>query len=327
MNRPTFRRCAHIPLPILQALCTVAAALALAGCFDDGGHAGTASDGGGAAAAAAPDGVREAAVARGKIEVQGGAVALSPAAEGTVQDVAVREGDTVRRGQLLLRLAPGTAQADVAVAEAELRLAGARRQARAARLPALKAADGRLRQAVAAGATDAQRGDESAQALRDGESDLAVADAETAVARSRLAQARAQLARLDLRAPEDGTVVRVPAQPGTHAAPGTATPALVLLPRRPLIVRAELNESFADAVRPGMRATVAADGDTVPGTALPAAHVVRVNPFYGSSRLQDDAQRGPARVVECILEFDNIPPGQKPPQVRAGQNVRVSFHE
>ena len=40
------------------------------------------------------------------------------------------------------------------------------------------------------------------------------------------------------------------------------------------------------------------------------------------ARLQDDAQRGPVRVVECVLAFD-----QPPANVKVGQNVRVSFHE
>ncbi|WP_325343051.1 efflux RND transporter periplasmic adaptor subunit [Xylophilus sp.] len=297
----------------------LAAALGLAGC-SDGRHTPLPA----AVAALADPASREVAVARGTVEVQGGLVALSPAAEGTVEQVAVREGDTVRRGQLLLRLSSAGPQADVAVAEAESRLAAARRQARAQRLPALQAAAARLREAAAAGAADAQRSDESAQALRDAQSELAVADAEAAVARSTLAQARAQLARFALHAPEDGTVVRVQAQPGTHTTPTGGTAALVLLPKRPLVVRAELNETYADAVRPGMRATVVPDGDAPAGAALPTARVVRISPLYGAARLLDDAQRGPQRVIECVLEFDPSQ-GRNALTARPGQNVRVSF--
>ena len=90
-----------------------------------------------------------------------------------------------------------------------------------------------------------------------------------------------------------------------------------------MIVRAELNESFANAVHEGMRASVALDGDVGDkAAALPDATVLRISPVFGTAHLQDDAQRGPIRVIECVLAFD-----QAPPNARVGQNVRVSFHE
>ncbi|GAA4336076.1 hypothetical protein GCM10023144_30030 [Pigmentiphaga soli] len=296
----------------------LAAGLALAACSDGADHA-AAGDPAGQAVGSVPA-PREAAIARGKIEVQGGLVDLSPAEDGVVRQLAVGEGQAVRRGQLLLRLAGGTAEADVRVAESELRLARARAQARARDLAGLREAAARLDEAARVGAVQAQLADDARQALRDAEADAAIANAEVGVSQSRLAQARARLALLELRAPEDGTVVRVAAQAGARVAAGR--PALVLLPQRPLIVRAELNESYVAAVRPGMQATVVPDTDADADAApLPPAHVARLSPLYGNARLQDDAQRGPARVVECILEFDGVP------QARVGQNVRVTFHE
>ena len=74
-------------------------------------------------------GQRAAAVARGKIEVDGGLVALAPALAGTVASLTVREGDRVQRGQLLLAQASQVSSAAVAVATSELKLARARQQA------------------------------------------------------------------------------------------------------------------------------------------------------------------------------------------------------
>ena len=71
-----------------------------------------------------------------------------------------------------------------------------------------------------------------------------------------------------------------------------------------------------------MQADVVVDGDAGEGPGLPAARIMRISPVYGTARLQDDTQRGPVRVVECVLQFDQAPTG-----VRVGQNVRVSFHE
>lgn len=259
------------------------------------------------------------ALARGKVDVEGGLLLLSAGAEGVVQKLPVQEGQRVQAGQVLLRLGDAAAQADVAVAASEVQLAQARLAARAARLPVLQQTLTRWQTAARQGAADGQQVEEAAQALRDAQSEQAIAQAELQVARQKQAQLRALLGRLELRAPEAGTVVRVHSHAGAHVAAGA--PAVVLLPERALIVRAELNESFASAVRPGMSATVVLDGDAGAAQALPAAKVLRISPVFGVGQLQEDTQRGPVRVIESVLVFD------QPPTARVGQNVRVTFHE
>ncbi|MBD9584637.1 HlyD family efflux transporter periplasmic adaptor subunit [Delftia sp. DLF01] len=296
----------------------LAAAALLAGCgpsHDAPANAGQAS------AKAQQNGPAAVAVARGKIEVEGGLLDLSPAVAGVVQQLSVKEGQSVQRGQLLLRLVDDTGQADLAVAESEAQLAKARQKARAARLPQLKQTLSRWQAAAREGAADAQNVDEAAQALRDAQAEIDVAAAEAQVAQRKLEQLRAQHKRQELRAPEAGTVVRLATHAGSQAVPGT--PAVVLLPQRPLQVRAEINESFAAAVREGMRATVTLDADGAAQQQLPSARVLRISPVYGTARLQDDQQRGPVRVIECVLVFEQAPAAA----VRVGQNVRVQFHE
>ena len=296
----------------------LAAAALLAGCgpsHDAPANAGQAS------AKAQQNGPAAVAVARGKIEVEGGLLDLSPAVAGVVQQLSVKEGQSVQRGQLLLRLADDTGQADLAVAESEAQLAKARQKARAARPPQLKQTLSRWQAAAREGAADAQNVDEAAQALRDAQAEIDVAAAEAQVAQRKLEQLRAQHKRQELRAPEAGTVVRLATHAGSQAVPGT--PAVVLLPQRPLQVRAEINESFAAAVREGMRATVTLDADGAAQQQLPSARVLRISPVYGTARLQDDQQRGPVRVIECVLVFEQAPAAA----VRVGQNVRVQFHE
>lgn len=296
----------------------LAAAALLAGCgpsHDAPANAGQVS------AKAQQNGPASVAVARGKIEVEGGLLDLSPAVAGVVQQLSVKEGQSVQRGQLLLRLADDTGQADLAVAESEAQLAKARQKARAARLPQLKQTLSRWQAAAREGAADAQNVDEAAQALRDAQAEIDVAAAEAQVAQRKLEQLRAQHKRQELRAPEAGTVVRLATHAGSQAVPGT--PAVVLLPQRPLQVRAEINESFAAAVREGMQATVTLDADGAAQQQLPSARVLRISPVYGTARLQDDQQRGPVRVIECVLVFEQAPAAA----VRVGQNVRVQFHE
>lgn len=272
-------------------------------------------------AQAAPSQGAPAAVARGKIEVEGGLLDLAPASTGVVRQLGVKEGQQVQKGQLLLRLADDEQRAELGVAQSELQLAQARARARAARLPALRQAQQRWQAAVREGAAEAQGLDEATQALQAAQSEAQVAEAEVAVARKKLEQLQTQLKRLELHAPEAGVAVRVAAQSGAPVSSGV--PAVVLLPARPLQVRAELNESFVPAVRVGMRASVVADGDGGGAqSAFPEAKVLRISPVYSSARLQDDPLRGPVRVVDCLLTFDQPPQG-----ARVGQNVRVTFHE
>jgi len=282
-----------------------------------------------AQAAAAPRGAAPVAMARGKIEVPGGLIELGAPAGGWVESVAVAEGDHVRRGQALLRLADTAARADIALAEAEVQAARARQQAQAVRLPAARQYAARLVEAAAAGGLDRQRADDAGQAARELDASLAVAAADTQVASRRLAQAQAQLARLVLSAPTEGRVVRLLAQPGTRV---DTTPALlVLLPDRPLQVRAELNESFAAKVRAGMKAEVTVDSSAGGAAAFRSARVVRLAAVMGPTRLEDDGSspRGGQRVVDCFLVFD--PPlsagAEGAVAWRVGQNVRVNFHE
>ncbi len=304
--------------------CAVAAAAAAAVVFLLSGcspSAGDSSAGSAQAATAAASQNAPAGVARGKVDVEGGLLELSPGIEGRVQQLAVKEGQSVQRGQLLLRMADDASHADLAVAESEWRLAQARHKAKSVKLPALKSMLTRWQTAAREGAADAHSVEEAAQQLRDAQSDADVAQAEVKVAQAKVEQLRALQKRFDLLAPDAGVIVRVKTHAGSQAGP-TGAAAITMLPHKPFIVRAELNESFVNAVREGMRASVVIDGDAGGSPNLPDAKVVRISPVFGAAHLQDDTQRGPVRVIECILAFDT-----PPKQARVGQNVRVTFHE
>lgn len=259
------------------------------------------------------------AIARGKIEVEGGLLDIAPETGGVVQQLLVKEGQSVEKGQLLLRLKDEAARADLAVAESEWQLAQTRQKSRAARLPALKQTLGRWQAAAKQGAADQQSVEEAARALQDAQAELDIAAAEAAVAQRKLEQLRALQKRHELRTPEAATVVRVTTHVGSTLQPGVSV--MNLLPHRPFIVRAEVNESFVSAIKQGMHASVVADGDGS-NVQFPQATVQRISPIYGAARLQDDTQKGPVRIIECVLVFD-----QPPANAKVGQNVRVSFHE
>lgn len=260
-----------------------------------------------------------AAVARGRIDVEGGLVKISVPREGVVTDVKVREGDRVRKGQLLATLDTEPAKLAVGAAEAEQRLAQAEAALLEERVKAAADRAQRLATAAAAGAGDEQSADDARETSRQLQGELENARAAAALAAQKVAGARYELARRRVLSPVDGEVVRRLIQPGAYAA-AQGGPAFVLLPRVPRIVRAELNESFVRAVSPGMRAEVADDS----GSGMPTlpAHVVRIGSVFGPSALEEDPLvRANTRTVECVLAFDRPPPAS----ARIGQRVLVRF--
>ena len=263
-----------------------------------------------------------AAVARGRIDIEGGLLTLSMPREGTLAKVAVHEGDHVRRGQLLAELdtepatlAVDAAQAQWAQAQAQLKLLGIKQAA-------AKQRAGRLVAAVAAGASDGQSADDAHEAAAQLDAEQQAAQAATSMASQKLAEARYELKQRSLLAPFDAEVVHVAAQPGASVSSSSGA-LFTLLPQKPRIVRAELNESFVGVIKPGMHAEVSASNDAA--NARWSAHVLRIGQVYGPATLENDPQvRANARTVECVLAFDQ-PSSNQTRDLRIGQRVMVRF--
>lgn len=267
-------------------------------------------------AAAAPT-PAYAAVARGRIDVEGGLLSLGMPREGTLAQVDVHEGDTVKQGQPLAVLDSEPAQLAVSAAQAELDQARAQLALLGERQTAAQRRADRLAAAARAGAGDGQSADDARDAASELAAQQTTARASVALAEQKLAGARFELAQRTLRAPLDAQVVRVSAQPGASVSP-QAGALFVLLPHRPRIVRAELSEAYVGAVSVGMPAIVSADGDF--GAATWHARVLRLGPVVGPSTLEEDPQqRANSRTVECVLALDGAT------EARVGQRVLVRF--
>ncbi|TAL98424.1 MAG: biotin/lipoyl-binding protein [Rhodanobacter sp.] len=257
------------------------------------------------------------AVARGRIDIEGGLLALAMPREGILAKVAVHEGDHVKQGQLLAQLDTRPATLAVDAAQAGLEQAHAQIGLLAVKLAAAKQRAGRLRAAAAAGAGDGQSADDAREAAAQLEAERQGARAALDMARQKLEQARFELKQRSLLAPFDADVVKVTAQRGASVSPSSG-PLFTLLPNKPRIVRAELNESFVGMVKPGMHAEVSSNGGD-PGAHW-SAHVLRIGKVYGPETLGNDPQvRANARTVECVLVFD------QPHDLRIGQRVTVRF--
>jgi multidrug resistance efflux pump len=296
--------------PLHSLLALVLLAPVLAACSHD--------DSGKSTSSTAPT-ATYAAVARGRVDIEGGLLKLSMPREGVVADIKVREGDHVKKGQVLAVLDTKPAQLAVSAAEAEQKQARAQGSSLEARLKAAQQRATRLQAAAAAGAGDGQSADDARDAATQLQGELDNVRAADAMAAQKLEAARYELAQRSLVAPVDAQIVERDIQPGATVSPQGGA-AFVLLPEGARIVRAELNESFVSAVHEGMHAQVVDDSGS--GVPTLGAHVQRIGTVFGPSALEEDPLiRANTRTVECVLVFDETPP----PSLRIGQRVIVQF--
>lgn len=256
------------------------------------------------------------AVARGRVAVEGGLLTLTAPTQGTVASVRVHEGERIPKDAILATLDAAQARNTLTAAHAKLAIARAKAQLLDAQLAAARQLAQREVAAAKAGAGTRQSADSATTAVAQLKARREAAEAEITLAQSDVASAQVDLSRHTLHSPVDAYVVHVLTQPGASVSPQTHV--FILLPKRPLIVRAKLNATYLHAVHPGMHATISADGspngDTIP------AHVVRIGRVFGPNSLEDNpGQVASTRAVTCVLAFD------KAPATRVGQRVLVRF--
>lgn len=198
---------------------------------------------------------------------------------GRVEQVRVREGARVHRGEWLIRLETDELRAALGQAEA------AERQA-AATLKAARATLERAAQLVKQNFYSAAQLDDAQRAL-----DVAAAQQGSAHAAVVAAQARLEQARID--APAEAKVLARNVEPGQIVQPGKALMTLAL--DGPTQLVAQVDERFLDQLRVGQSARVVADA--YPSERF-AARVLSISPLV-------DAQRG---AVEVKFALEQQPP-------------------
>lgn len=158
---------------------------------------------------------------------------MAPEIAGRIEQVFVREGDPVRRGQTVAVLGLSETRQEVEMAEATLRAA----EAEVARSKLeLSDADNRLsrRQSFPEAFPEEEMRQAEIQKQM-AQTNLEAAQARLSEQRARVTQARGKLAKSELRAPADGTVARRYLEPGALAGPGQ--PVVRLISGGSLIVR------------------------------------------------------------------------------------------
>jgi len=279
--------------------------------------------------------------APGQVEPASEEIRVAASVTGLIKEVAVKEGDTVHRGDVLARLESDDYAAHLAKAEAALQLSeaelrrvmnGARPAERNAALAAVQEAEAIEKNAEAELArrhTLGAQGITSRQAVDQAEQDYAVAqqrhkaaferyslvndparDEDIAIAQARVAAARASvdeaqaaLNKTVIRSPLDGTVLRIYRRPGELLS--TFAPDQYILTvgdLSALYVRAEIDEADIAKIELGMTAVVTAEAF---GGQRFAGKIVHIAETLGKKKVHTDepTERTDTKVLEVLIEL------------------------
>jgi multidrug resistance efflux pump len=299
----------------------------------------------------------EGAVCIAYVDVEERVRDLYPSRPGRVLEVLVREGEPVKKGAVLFRMEDQAAEYLVLQAEADLRAAEKRledanklpakhrldldqqKQAIVAKQGLLAAeryglerlqrllksnnapqdevnvADARVQAASASVAVEEKKLKQLE--LVDPSIDIARAKAEVDAKRAMLDSARFACDDCKIKAPSAGRVLRLSVGAGETIGTLPKQPPVQFLPDGPRIVRAEVEQEFANRVKEGQTADIQDDSKAGP---VWHGKVVRISDWYTHRRsiVQEPLQFNDVRTLECIIQLD-----PQPQMPRIGQRVRV----
>ncbi len=258
-----------------------------------------------------------AAIANGKVDIEGGIIQIAARRGGVVREVLVQEGDRVVAGQILARqeddeprLSLQTANADLAAAESQLRLIQVD-------IRTAEREYERLERLVATNFVAAQRMDQARDAIAQAQARLGSQQAAVQTARARRDQAAYDVELTVIRSPADGRIVRRYANPGAGASTLNVSNMFDLEPDAPRIARAEIVESDIPNITAGQAVEITPEGDP---SKVYIGTVLRRAAVFGARKLASDdpSQRSDERVVEVVVSAGDAP-------LLIGQRVLVKF--
>jgi HlyD family secretion protein len=238
-----------------------------------------------------------AVTASGKIEAKT-SVDISADITGRIIDIAVREGDLVKRGQFLLQIDPAQYQAAVARAQGVVASTQATLlQTRATRDQAQRAWD-RARQLTQLGDNliAPETAEQAQTALEVAEANYQSTKAQLEQSRASLQEAKDNLAKTHLTAPISGRVVRLAVEEGEVAVPGTFSreTGLLMTVADLSVILAKVQVDETDVVRltqnDSVNVTIDAYPDTTfSGRVTKVSHSAKLTPTQTASGSNDRA--------------------------------------
>jgi RND family efflux transporter MFP subunit len=227
---------------------------------------------------------------------------------GRIAKVHVREGQTVKAGDVLFELDAVDAQAAAASARARVAATSARVATARAQLAEARLAFDRDKRLVESGSLPRAQLDDLGARITSLESMVSVAEAEVAAAQAELAVVATSLSSLRIAAPIDGTAATKPASVGDIAGPIVGSASLVdLIDFSTLLAEVDVPEGHLSQVVPGGPCELALDAL---GPARFAGQVVEIGPRLNRAK------------ATALVKVRFLEP---PPELRPEMSVRASF--
>lgn len=258
-----------------------------------------------------------AAIANGKVDIEGGIIQVAARRGGVVREVLVQEGDRVVAGQILARQEDDEARLSVQTARAAVNQAEAQLAQIHVDIRTAEREYERLQGLVATNFVAAQRVDQARDQIAMARARLGSQQAAVQTARAQLASAEYNQELTVIRAPANGRIVRRYANPGAGASTLNVSNMFDLEPDAPRIARAEIVESDIPNITPGQKVEITPEGDP---SKVYVGEVMRRAAVFGARKLASDdpSQRTDERVVEVVVSAGNAP-------LLIGQRVLVKF--
>jgi RND family efflux transporter MFP subunit len=237
---------------------------------------------------------------------------ISAQVMGRIQQVLVREGDSVRAGQTLVILDDAALRAQVEQAEAGVKAAQNAQAAAQTNAALATSTLGRYKQLESEKSVSPQEMDEVSRRAEGAAASVEAMRAQTDAARAQESGARTMMNFTRLAAPFAGVVTSRMADPGTMAAPGV--PLLQLDQAGALQLDVTVDESVIGAIRKGMKLTVEVNGAAATGSvaeivpaADPSSHSFLVKIDLPSSNHMRAGMYGTAEFANGVRQAILIP--------------------
>lgn len=245
---------------------------------------------------------RAAIGARGLVEALGENVRVAPLVSGVVEEVFVKVGDQVKRGDPLFRVDSREARSLLASREAEIPVFEARVRSAEANYAEKKDQLDRVTKLGSKNVASEEEVKRATFQYRVAEAEKTRAEADLLLGRAKQAEAQTLLDRMLVTSPRNGEILQVNIRAGEYASPSTADEAILLGDTSKLQLRADVDEDSAWRVKPGASATAYIKGTRDHPIPL---EFVRIEPYVLPKRslTGDSAERVDTRVLQVIYTF------------------------
>lgn len=258
-----------------------------------------------------------AAMANGKVDVDGGIIEVAARQGGIYREVFVEEGDYVEAGQVLAVQEDDEERISLRSSEAALESSRAQLAQLEVRRDIAQRELDRLLPLVEIDAASTLELDRAKDELRQIEVDFRAQRASLLRSEAQLESVKFRLEQRTVRAPVAGRIIEAKARPGVGASTLQVSTAFTLMPDAQKIVRADLDEGFVNNVHVGQKATISPDANSDESY---EGEVIRKGQIFGrrSTQASQGMQSGSDHVIEVVVGAGDIP-------LLIGQRVKVKF--